>query len=74
MMAVSVRPLMVKLRWKPTSLIAGEEYVITCDSQGSRPPAVLSWWINENKFESEKVSRIIYSSIGRNEYKSNMID
>ncbi|XKL59278.1 hypothetical protein PGB90_000294 [Kerria lacca] len=58
-----LRPLLVKLRTKPTSLIAGEEYVITCESQGSRPQAVLSWWMDEKMFEDEKMENIANETV-----------
>ncbi|KAK7572115.1 hypothetical protein V9T40_014587 [Parthenolecanium corni] len=50
-----LRPLAVKLRWKPTALIAGEEYVISCESVGSRPKAELTWWMDDKLYEGGKI-------------------
>lgn len=62
---ISVRPLAVKLRWKPTALIAGEEYVISCESVGSRPKAELTWWMDDKLYEGGKVVYYLNSNSNR---------
>lgn len=43
----TVPPLEVKiLGSEDGALSEGERYSLVCESGGSRPPAVLSWWLN----------------------------
>ncbi|KAL1110302.1 hypothetical protein AAG570_008379 [Ranatra chinensis] len=41
---VSVRPLVVNIVNKPARLVADQRYEVTCESAGSRPPAVITWY------------------------------
>lgn len=61
----AVRPLSVRFKWKPLTLTAGEEHVLTCESTGSRPQAVLTWWIEDRKFTKAEVSFVILLSNSR---------
>ncbi|CAL4179464.1 unnamed protein product, partial [Meganyctiphanes norvegica] len=45
----SVPPLDVKILGYKSSVNTGESYTITCESHGSRPPADLTWWRNEEQ-------------------------
>jgi len=39
-----VKPLFVRIRErKLDKLIAGKEYRLTCETAGSKPPAILKW-------------------------------
>lgn len=39
-----LRPLEVTLIGNNNHFSAGKRYNITCESRGSRPPAIISWW------------------------------
>ncbi|XP_066907688.1 nephrin [Halyomorpha halys] len=39
-----LRPLVVNIVSKPERLVAGNRYEISCESAGSRPPAVITWY------------------------------
>ena len=40
----TVRPLNVTIMGMPSYLSAGTEYELVCQSWGSRPSAIISWW------------------------------
>jgi hypothetical protein len=52
----SVKPLSVRLLEKPTTLIAGTQYSITCEAVGSRPQAKISWLRGKDEFQRGRVS------------------
>jgi hypothetical protein len=52
----SVKPLSVRLLDKPTTLIAGTQYNITCEAVGSRPQAKISWLRGKDDFQRGHVS------------------
>ncbi|XP_024082683.1 hemicentin-1 [Cimex lectularius] len=39
-----LRPLVVNIISKPSKLIADHRYEVTCETGGSRPPAVITWY------------------------------
>ncbi|KAL4709843.1 hypothetical protein ACJJTC_000330 [Scirpophaga incertulas] len=50
-----VRPTLVEIQNKPTTL-SSERYVsLTCVSEGSRPPAQLTWYKDNRKFKRGKI-------------------
>ena len=52
----SVKPLSVRLMEKPSTLIAGTQYNITCETVGSRPQAKISWLRGKDEFQRGHVS------------------
>ncbi|XP_035214053.1 peroxidasin homolog, partial [Stegodyphus dumicola] len=42
-------PTHVKLRYHQSFLIAGDKHEITCETRGSRPRALTTWWLNGHK-------------------------
>ncbi|KAK7865976.1 hypothetical protein R5R35_009404 [Gryllus longicercus] len=40
---LNLKPLNVQMLSKPSEFVANTEYSITCESYGSRPPAVITW-------------------------------
>lgn len=52
---VAVKPNMVEIMNKPATL-SSERYVnLVCVSEGSRPPAQLTWYKDNRKFKSSRV-------------------
>nr|XP_040583949.1 nephrin-like isoform X1 [Lepeophtheirus salmonis] len=43
----------VAILHKNNILKAGSQHQFTCESHGSRPPAVLSWWLDNEQFETK---------------------
>lgn len=62
MLYISVAPLNVRLLGAHQPLSAGRRYDLLCQSAGSRPPAVITWWRDGVRVESttETVSIIFY--------------
>ncbi|CAG9789231.1 unnamed protein product [Diatraea saccharalis] len=53
---MNLRPTLVEILNKPTTL-SSERYVsLTCVSEGSRPPAQLTWYKDNRKFKRGKIS------------------
>ena len=46
-----VRPLNVRITTVHRPLIDGQMIVINCESDGARPPALLSWWKQSQRLE-----------------------
>ncbi|XP_062564672.1 contactin-4 [Armigeres subalbatus] len=44
-----LRPLLVEIVNGSTPLSSDRHYVIQCESSGSRPPAKISWWMDEKQ-------------------------
>lgn len=64
-----LRPLEVTLIGNNHHFSAGKRYNITCESRGSRPPAIISWWkVSHCCFDlfSQKINWIIYFTISWN--------
>lgn len=59
---ISVAPLNVRLLGAHQPLSAGRRYDLLCQSAGSRPPAVITWWRDGVRVESttETVSLYIF--------------
>jgi len=47
-----VAPLNVRLLGSHQPLSAGRRYDLLCQSAGSRPPAVITWWRDGQRLES----------------------
>lgn len=52
---VSVKPLTARIHATKTPLVADMTYDIVCDSAGSRPPAVVTWYKNNHRLKKVKV-------------------
>ncbi|KPJ03800.1 hypothetical protein RR46_00477 [Papilio xuthus] len=53
---MNLKPTLVEILNKPTTL-SSEKYVsLLCVSEGSRPPAQLTWFKNNRKFKRGKVN------------------
>ncbi|GFT98198.1 uncharacterized protein NPIL_438221 [Nephila pilipes] len=46
---MNVLPLEARILGLPIILLAGEEYEFTCETRGSRPRALTSWWLDGHK-------------------------
>ena len=44
----SVRPLEVNILFNSQPLSADRQYEVQCEAIGSRPPSVITWWMNNN--------------------------
>lgn len=55
---VSVKPLEVRILHKLSSVSAGTSYRLTCETTGSKPRPVVSWWLGSKKMQNitEKIS------------------
>ncbi|ODM99480.1 Nephrin [Orchesella cincta] len=47
-------PLEVTILGKSSRITAGKKYDLMCQSIGSRPPAHITWWLDERRLESTK--------------------
>ncbi|XP_042230318.1 kin of IRRE-like protein 1 isoform X2 [Homarus americanus] len=54
---VNLPPLSVEVLGSGQALVAGEEYEVTCQSTGARPPATITWWLDGEQLINES-SRI----------------
>lgn len=52
---IPVRPLSVLVLHKPRQMVAGEEYTIQCEVNGSRPKATVTWTRDNRIFRRGKV-------------------
>ncbi|XP_065222529.1 synaptogenesis protein syg-2-like isoform X2 [Planococcus citri] len=43
-----LRPLYAKILKKYREMIADNEYQLTCETSGSRPPAIITWWSGDS--------------------------
>lgn len=50
----AVSPLEVTILGKSSRITAGKKYDLMCQSIGSRPPAHITWWLDERRLESTK--------------------
>lgn len=53
---IAVRPLAVDILDKPTQLVAEKRYEIRCESEGSRPNAIITWYKGKRQLRRTKVS------------------
>ncbi|XP_011697156.1 PREDICTED: sialoadhesin-like [Wasmannia auropunctata] len=51
---LNMRPLKVEILGKDQILSAGKTYDVKCQSTGSRPPAVLTWWKSSKQLKGQK--------------------
>lgn len=51
---LTVKPLKVEILGKDQILSAGKTYDVKCQSTGSRPPAVLTWWKSSKQLKGQK--------------------
>lgn len=51
----TVKPLTAKILNKPSPLIADIQYEVMCESAGSRPPAVITWYKGKKALRKVKV-------------------
>lgn len=57
-----VQPLNVRLLGAHQPLSAGRRYDLLCQSAGSRPPAVITWWRDGQRLEkTTETVRVIFS-------------
>ena len=56
---ISVRPTHVELLWDGSPMSVNNEYELKCQSFGSQPSSVITWWINgdqQRKAEKNEVT------------------
>jgi CD80-like C2-set immunoglobulin domain len=51
----TVKPLTVRILTKQLPLVAEKRYELVCESAGSRPPAVITWYKNKRQLKRVKV-------------------
>ncbi|XP_018350424.1 PREDICTED: protein turtle-like [Trachymyrmex septentrionalis] len=51
---LNMKPLKVEILGKEVILSAGKTYDVKCQSTGSRPPAVLTWWKSSKQLKGQK--------------------
>lgn len=52
----SVKPLTATILKTQTPLVADRRYEVTCESAGSRPPAIITWYKGKRQLRRTKVS------------------
>lgn len=64
---VTVKPLKVEILGKEQVLSAGKTYDVKCQSTGSKPPALITWWKSSKQLKGLKknVSKCLDSSYSR---------
>lgn len=55
-----VKPLTVQIVNPPTPLVADRRYEVACESAGSRPNAIITWYKGKRQLRRTKVSKYIY--------------
>lgn len=53
-----VKPLTVKILDPPSSMIADRRYEVSCESSGSRPNAIITWYKGKRQLRRTKVSKV----------------
>lgn len=51
---ITVKPLETAITSKKTTLRAGKKTSVRCESKGSRPPAIMTWWRNNEKLQQQQ--------------------
>ena len=52
----SVKPLTISMKNAPSSLVADRRYEVLCESSGSRPNAVITWYKGRRQLRRTKVT------------------
>lgn len=52
----TVKPLTVEIRRPPTRMVADRRYEIICESSGSRPNAIITWYKGKRQLRRTKVN------------------
>lgn len=58
-----VRPLLVEILEREQPLSVGRETEIACRAVGARPPAVITWWLDDRQLqviEDQKVRKPLF--------------
>lgn len=50
---VTVKPLDVHILTKESRVLADKKYEVECRSSGSRPAAVITWWIANRRIDNQ---------------------
>nr|XP_027202323.1 uncharacterized protein LOC113796284 [Dermatophagoides pteronyssinus] len=58
LLELNLRPLNVRITTVHRPLIDGQMIVINCESDGARPPALLSWWKSSKRLEHSVTEEI----------------
>lgn len=58
-LSIQVKPLTVSILNQPVSLVADRRYEVLCESSGSRPNAIITWYKGKRQLRRTKVSLII---------------
>lgn len=45
-LVIAVRPLEVNILFNNQPLSADRQYEVQCEAIGSRPPSIITWWMN----------------------------
>lgn len=53
---IPVKPLTVQILNPPTPLVAERRYEVACESAGSRPSAIITWYKGKRQLRRTKVS------------------
>lgn len=57
---LSVKPITVEIKDPPSSMIADKRYEVSCESTGSRPNAIITWYKGKRQLRRAKVSAGFY--------------
>lgn len=62
---IPVRPLEVNILFSNQPLSADRQYEVECEAIGSRPPSIITWWMNNIALVAlpSKVSFIAYYQV-----------
>jgi len=52
---IAVKPLTVNILKTESPLVADKRYEVTCESAGSRPPAIITWYKGKRQLRRTKV-------------------
>ncbi|CAH1977124.1 unnamed protein product [Acanthoscelides obtectus] len=56
MLDLILKPLTAKILKTVSPLVADKRYEATCESTGSRPPAIITWYKGKRQLRRTKVS------------------
>ncbi|XP_077301047.1 B-cell receptor CD22-like [Arctopsyche grandis] len=55
---LNLKPISVKIQYKPTKLKADTTYTVVCEVLGSRPPAQVTWYRDNRRFRRGKITDV----------------